>query len=116
MLFTFESKSSVIFMNSLKQKCISCSSTESELIARFDALSHSIVYSFPTKIVRQIVIYQDNKAAMDMLRSSFLQTVRSRFMHLKFNYVKTFLESLKINVTYLPTNAMLAETFNGFPV
>ncbi len=111
-LFTFGNDTNVIFSKSVKQREISCSSTEAELIALFEACRHLewFLRLYNELDVNPVVtIYQDNKAVLSMIQSSFLQSNRSRFMNLKFNFIKEFLANHKLTITYLPTALMKAD-------
>jgi len=105
-----------IYCKSQKQKVVSRSSTEAELIAMFHGLDYllyirRLLEYFQYKLLdRPITIYQDNTSAMTMAymgRSSSGSV--SKFMDLKYFWIKDYLDKKMFVLKYLPTDSMIAD-------
>jgi hypothetical protein len=107
-----------IYCKSQKQKVVSRSSTEAELIAMFHDGMDYLLYIrrlhefFGYKQQDPITIYQDNTSAMTMayMGKSSSGSV-SKFMDLKYFWIKDYLDQKLFQLKYLPTDAMIADFF-----
>ena len=106
-----------IYCKSQKQKVVSRSSTEAELIAMFHGLDYLLYIRrlhefFGYKQEDPITIYQDNTSAMTMayMGKSSSGSV-SKFMDLKYFWIKDYLDKKMFQLKYLPTDAMIADFF-----
>jgi hypothetical protein len=103
-----------VFCKSRKQKLVSRSSCESELIALNEFLPE-------LEWARQFMIglgfqqetstvFQDNKASIILSNRSPGSTIgRTKHIQIRFFYVKQLIEQQKIKIEYLPTEEMLAD-------
>jgi hypothetical protein len=108
-----------IMCRSKKQKVVSRSSTEAELIAMFDGMDlllycrrlMDFLGCIPP-VCEPMKIYQDNTSAMTL---SYLGRTtsgsNSKFMDLKFFWIKDYLDTKIFKLEYLPTDAMIADFF-----
>ena len=97
---------------STKQKCISKSSTEAELIAVTDLLPEAfhlkkIVEAITGKKVR-IILYQDNMATISMIKNG-VGGGRSKHIKIRFGWLKERLDDGDFEVEHKPTKLMLAD-------
>jgi len=106
-----------IYCKSQKQKVVSRSSTEAELIAMFHGMDYLLYIRrlhefFGYKQQDPITIYQDNTSAMTMayMGKSSSGSV-SKFMDLKYFWIKDYLDKKLFQLKYLPTDAMIADFF-----
>ena len=107
-----------LICKSKKQKVVSRSSTEAELIAMFEGLDYILYirrlaewmgYNYDNE---PITIYQDNTSAMTLAymgKTSSGST--SKFMDLKYFWIKDYLDTKWFKLEYLPTDAMIADFF-----
>jgi len=106
----------LIHTKSSKQKINAKSSTEAELVGVSEYLPFHIWltnfleyqgYNFKNKI-----LYQDNQSAMKMeVNGRNSCTGNSRHIDIRYFFVKDRVESGKINISYCPTELMLADFF-----
>ena len=106
-----------ILCKSQKQKVVTRSSTEAELVCMYSGVDLVLCYrligqfmGFPDKV--PVPVHQDNTSSMKiatMGRGS--STSATKFMDLKFNWLKQHLESKVIALRYLSTNDMIADFF-----
>jgi hypothetical protein len=94
-----------------KQTAISRSSTEAELLALNFAASEfnrlrSIVNFIANRSVESIM-YQDNEAVIGLVQRTYIP--RSKHFNVKFEYVKSLIDSGNMKVKYLSTTDMLAD-------
>jgi hypothetical protein len=100
-----------IYCKSQKQKVVSRSSTEAELIAMFHGLDYLLyirrLHEFFGYYKQQepITIYQDNTSAMTMayMGKSSSGSV-SKFMDLKYFWINDYLDQKLFQLKYLPTD------------
>jgi hypothetical protein len=107
--------SPVVFKSS-KQKMVSKSSTEAELIAVFDGMDYLLwireVILFLGYDTDPITVFQDNTSSITLAymgRTS--ANSNSKYMDLRYFYVKQYLDAGTITMKYLPTNQMVADFF-----
>ena len=101
-----------ILAMSTKQKCISKSSTEAELIAVTDLLPEAfhlrkIIEAITGKKVK-IILYQDNMATMSMIRNG-TGGGRSKHIKIRFGWLKERLDDGDFEMEHKPTDLMLAD-------
>jgi hypothetical protein len=107
-----------LICKSKKQKVVSRSSTEAELIAMFEGLDYLLYMNRLAGFlgIRQnndpITIYQDNTSAMTLAyMGKTASGSNSKFMDLKYFWIKDYLETKMFKLEYLPTDAMIADFF-----
>ena len=99
-----------------KQKCVTKSSCEAEIIALSDIVSLTIwvrdlLKSMGMHNGQPVKIYEDNKAAINLVSDGASTTERTRHVHIRNNFIGQFIESKDIRVIYCPTNKMIADIF-----
>jgi hypothetical protein len=102
-----------IFVRSSKQRLVTKSSTEAELVAMSDEASQ-VLWSRdfligqgyklgPTKLL------QDNQSAIALIHKGKHASSRSRHVNIRYFFVKDRINSQELNVAYLNTNDMIAD-------
>ena len=99
-----------------KQKCVTKSSCEAEIIALSDIVSQAIwardlLRSMKMYEEKPVTIYEDNKAAINLVSDGASTTERTRHVHIRNNFIGQFIDSKDIRVIYCPTNKMIADIF-----
>jgi hypothetical protein len=102
-----------VFAKSSKQKLMSKSSTEAELIGLSDALSQ-IIWTRDFMIaqghkVAPAVVMQDNRSTMAMVEKGRPTSERTRHVNIRYFFIKDKVESGEISIEYLPTESMIAD-------
>jgi hypothetical protein len=103
-----------IYTRSVKQKIVSKSTSESELIAASDETtpvlwSKEFLESQGYKRLPPIVIYQDNKSTIAMIQKGKDTSTRTRHINIRYYFVKERVEKGDIEFKYVPTDEMLAD-------
>ena len=106
-----------VMFKSQKQKVVTRSSTEAELAAMFTGLDivlylRRLLKFFAVDVSKSITIFQDNTSAIKMAymgRGASGST--SKYMDLKYFWIKDYLESKLFTLEYLNTDRMLADFF-----
>ena len=103
----------VIYIKSGKQKIVTRSSTESELVGISDALSQVLwtreYLMYSGLALGPAVIFQDNQSAIYLAKKGRSTSVRSRHIKIRHFFVSHYIESREIEVKYLPTERMVAD-------
>jgi hypothetical protein len=108
--------SGCIYSTSVKQKLVTRSSTESEVVGVYDVLPQAIwtmnfikeqgYHDFKT------IIYQDNKSAILLeVNGRQSSTKRTRHMNLRYFFISDYIKNGDISIEYCDTNNMLADYF-----
>jgi len=103
-----------VYLKSSKQKLVSRSSTEAELVSLADAASDTL---WILKLLRFLgikcdsaTVYQDNKSTIFMAENGESSaTGNSKHIDVRFFFTKQHIDSGLIKIVYLPTNDMLAD-------
>jgi hypothetical protein len=102
-----------VFVRSAKQKIVSKSSTESELIGLSDSLSQAIwTRDFligQGYTMGPATVYQDNMSAIALAAKGKSTSDRTRHIHIRYFFVKDRVDAGEISVEYKPTTMMLAD-------
>ena len=97
---------------STKQKCVSKSSTEAELIAVTDFIGEAMkLKMIAQEITRKgvkLVLYQDNQATINMIKNG-TAGARSKHIKIRFDWLKERLEDGDFSIEYKPTKLMIAD-------
>ena len=101
------------YVQSSKQKIVSKSSTESELIAVSDGLSE-VIWARNFLLNQGVrlgpaVVYQDNKSTMALMAKGRSTSSRTKHINIRYFFVKDRVESGDIVIKYAPTEAMIAD-------
>jgi hypothetical protein len=103
-----------VFCKSRKQKLVSRSSTESELIALNEGLPEVIWakqfmenMGFPQNM---ITVFEDNKSTIILANKNNGSTLsKTKHIQVRFYYVRELIQQKEINIVYLPTEDMIAD-------
>ena len=102
-----------IFAKSSKQRLVSKSSTEAELIGLSDSATQAIwTRNFLEQQGYNIgpaTIYQDNQSAMQLAANGRSNSERTRHIHIRYYFVKDRVESGELQIKYMPTKLMIAD-------
>jgi hypothetical protein len=102
-----------VLMKSTKQKCVTKSSTESELVAASDFASEALCSVEFLKAqgenIGQPTIFQDNKSTIHMINNGASKSDRTRHMNIRYFWLKERIDDGEVNVEYLPTDQMIAD-------
>lgn len=103
----------VICAISKKQKLVTKSSTEAELVALSDGSTYLIWfrqllekqgYNLETS-----VIFQDNKSVMEMLKENGTNSLRTRHINIRYYFIRDRIKSNELKLEYLNTQDMIAD-------
>jgi hypothetical protein len=106
-----------ILWKSIKQKCVTRSSCEAELVALSELASLAI---WVRDILREcgeldvrtpVRIMEDNKAAIDLVTNGASTSDRSRHVHIRNCFVAQFVASGVFEISHCPTEYMIADIF-----
>jgi hypothetical protein len=101
-----------VFAKSTKQKIVSKSSTEAELIALSDTASQAIFLRNFVEAqgydVGPAVLYQDNMSTMALIKRGGPASERSRHINIRHFWVAERVEAGEVRIEYLPTGDMVA--------
>jgi ribosomal protein L24E len=102
-----------VFVRSSKQKLVSKSSTEAELIALSDNGSQVIWTREFLKAqgyeMEPTTIFQDNMSTIAMMQRGRSNSERTRHVNIRFFWLKDRQDSGEIKIEYLPTKEMIAD-------
>jgi len=102
-----------IFVKSNKQKLVSRSSTEAELIALADGVPELLwmreIFTFLGYKIPTSIVYQDNQSTIFLAEKGKCNHGKSRFFPVKYFFVKQHVEAGDIKLVYLPTEEMIAD-------
>ncbi len=105
-----------VYSKSSKQKLVSKSSTEAELIGLSDSMSQ-VLWTRYFMIeqgygVGSVKVYQDNQSTMILAEKGRLTaTGRTRHVNIRYFFVKDRIESKEVELEYKPTGKMIADFF-----
>ena len=105
-----------LIWKSIKQRCVTKSSCEAEIIALSDIVSLVIWVRDLLKTIgmhdgKPVVIREDNKAAIDMVNDGATTSDRTKHVHIRNSFIGQFIDSNDIDVEYCPTNEMVADIY-----
>jgi hypothetical protein len=102
-----------IYVKSSKQKIVTRSSTEAELVGISDALSQ-ILWTREFIIAQGVdlgpaVVYQDNQSTIFLANKGRSTSERTRHIKIRYFFVSHYIEAKEIIVKYMPTGEMIAD-------
>jgi hypothetical protein len=102
-----------VFVKSTKQKLMSKSSTESELIGLSDCVTQ-VVWTRQFLIhqgyeLPPATVFQDNKSTISLVEKGRSTSERTRHINIRFFFVKDKIDSGYVKIEYLPTGEMIAD-------
>ena len=103
----------VIYVKSSKQKIVTRSSTESELVAISDSLSqvlwtreYIIAAGFQ---IGPVVLYQDNQSTIFLANKGRSTSERTRHIKIRYFFIHHYISTNEIVLEYMPTIFMVAD-------
>jgi hypothetical protein len=103
----------VIYVKSGKQKIVTRSSTEAELVGISDVLSQVLwtrEYLLSAGIdIGPAIVYQDNQSTIFLAKKGRSTSERSRHIKIRYFFVTHYIECNEIKLMYLPTGEMIAD-------
>ena len=101
-----------MFVRSVKQKIVTKSSTEAELVALSDEAG--LLFHIEDFIKSQgykcdISVGQDNQSTIAMITDSTKESMRTRHIKVCYFWLRERIKLGELCVTYVPTGAMLAD-------
>ena len=101
-----ESDYRVLIITVKKQKINTKSSTEAEIVAVSDMLSHAIY----TRYLLQTKVYQDNITAMRLMDLDGNNSCnRTKHIDIRYYWIKDKIKMKEVEVVYQPTQTMVAD-------
>jgi hypothetical protein len=102
-----------ILAKSVKQKIVTKSSAEAELVAASDS-GGSLIYAkyfleAQKEKLKDVVLYQDNESTIKLLKRGKPAADGSRHINIRFFWLSERLTKGELQVVYLPTENMLAD-------
>jgi hypothetical protein len=102
-----------ISVSSTKQKIVTKSSTEAELVALSDGASPVIDFQQFLKSLGEAkssaIIYQDNQSTIAMVSNGSSKSDRTRHINIRYFWTKERVDKGDISIQYCPTNDMIAD-------
>lgn len=103
----------VIYVKSAKQKIVTRSSTESELVAISDSLSQILwtrEYMLSAGLpIGPAVLYQDNMSTIFLANKGRSTSERTRHIKIRYFFIHHYIDSKEITIVYMPTADMIAD-------
>jgi hypothetical protein len=98
---------------SCKQKIVTKSSTEAELVAESDyaspVLAHQAFLELQGEPHGPATIFQDNQSTMAMIENGISKSDKTRHIAIRYFWTKERVDSGDLVITYLPTDQMTAD-------
>ena len=102
-----------VLVGSKKQRIVTKSSFEAELVTQSDSVSYGFrVLNFIKAQGYNVdagIIYQDNQAAIKAAENGRSTSSRTRHINIRCYFLKQFLDSGELQVIYCPTDRMVAD-------
>jgi hypothetical protein len=102
-----------VFVRSSKQKIVSKSSTEAELVALSDACSQ-VIWSRDFLInqgydVSSVTVFEDNKSTLALVHNGKSTSERTKHINIRYHFIKDKIENGEIDLQYMSTDQMIAD-------
>ena len=102
-----------VYVKSVKQKIVTRSSTEAELVGLSDALSQ-VLWTREMLIhqgvpVGPAVIYQDNQSTICLANKGKSTSERTRHVKIRYFFISHYVDTNEVAIAYLPTGEMVAD-------
>jgi hypothetical protein len=102
-----------IMTKSTKQKIVTKSSTEAELVAQSDFASEALACQeflrYQGEPVGPAVIFQDNMSTIAMIENGMSRSDRTRHINIRYFWTKEQMDEGKLAVEYISTDDMVAD-------
>jgi hypothetical protein len=97
----------VVYVKSSKQKISTRSSTESELVAISDSLSH-ILWAREYMLsshndIGPIILFQDKKSTICLANKGRSTSERTRHIKIRYFFIRHYIDTHEIVLEYMPT-------------
>jgi hypothetical protein len=107
-----------VYSTARKQKLVTRSSTECELVGVHDVMPQiewtKLFLDAQGYNVQDVVIYQDNLSAMLLEKNGKASsTKRTKHLHLRYFYIKDKIDAGEVHVEHCPTDQMVADFFTN---
>jgi hypothetical protein len=103
----------VFYASSVKQKIVTKSSTEAELVGISDGLSYAIWANYFLKClgydVPAIKLFQDNKSTITLAEKGWSSAGRTKHVDIKYFWIKEKIDEGLVKIEHLGTDDMLAD-------
>ena len=104
-----------IFFKSSKQKIVTRSSTESELVGISDTLSQ-ILWAREFLIAQGLrlgpaILFQDNMSTIFLANKGRSTSERTRHIKIRYFFITHYVDNKEIKIEYMPTTRMIADIF-----
>jgi hypothetical protein len=102
-----------VFVRSSKQRIVTKSSTEAELISLSDSCSQVIwsrdFLAAQGYDIGPATVFQDNQSTMALAERGRSNSDRTRHIHIRYFFVKDRMKSGEISIEHMPTEDMIAD-------
>ena len=102
-----------VYVKSGKQKIVTRSSTEAELVGLSDALSQILwtreFLCHQGLRLGPAIVYQDNQSTICLANKGRSTSERTRHVKVRYFFIKHYIDTNEIKIEYLPTGHMLAD-------
>jgi hypothetical protein len=106
-------KCAPVAASSTKQKIVTKSSTESELVGLCDSVGDGVGVAELLRSlgydVKPIIFHQDNMSTIRMAENGASASRRTRHINVRYFFIKERIDTGEIRVSYLPTEEMIAD-------
>ena len=98
---------------SVKQRIVTKSSTEAELVALSDATSLAMFQALFMESLGfkldPVVMHQDNMSTISLAKNGCSNSDRTKHIKIRYFFIKQFLDSGEFEIEHCPTDIMLAD-------
>jgi hypothetical protein len=105
--------SGTFYAQSSKQKIVTKSSTEAELVAISDGLGYAIwarnfllYQGYPTGPIQ---LYEDNMSTITLAEKGWSSSGRTRHVDIRYYWIKEKIDTKEVKISHMPTEDMLAD-------
>jgi hypothetical protein len=103
----------LIVARSAKQKLVTKSSTESELVACSDSLVYGLIIRNILDELKvnhnEITLHQDNEATIKLIRDPKSASIRTKHISIRYFFIRDIIKRESINLIDTPTSEMIAD-------
>jgi hypothetical protein len=105
-----------ILCKSLKQRLVTKSSTESELVSLDEAITYvpwilQLLFELGFPLNFPVKVYQDNKSTIEWSIKGRINFKRTKHILNRYFFVKQYVDNKTVEIIYIPTHRMLADLF-----
>jgi hypothetical protein len=105
-----------VYSTSVKQKLVTCSSVEAEVVAVHDVLPQMLWMAYFLKAqgihVPDLILFQDNMSAMLLEKNGHASaSKRSRHMNIRYFFITDRVKTGELRIEYCPTEEMVGDFF-----